>query len=441
MKYILIRITLIPFLIILFIPNLTSAETKTFIKEYTYQASEDDSRNSSRTLALREVKRLLLEELGTYLESLTEVQNFQLTKDQITTLTAGIVQTEIIADKWDGDSLKYWLKTKIVADSDQVIKSIDSLRKDRTRTKELEKVRKQAEDLLIENQRLRKVLSVATFDRKPQELAAYNKTIDALSAIEWYERGSAIAVSRPKDAIEALNEAIKLNPQFAKAYYDRGLAYANLHNYQQEINDYNKAIELDPEYADPYGSRGMRYADLGNYQQAIKDYSKVIELNPRDPMAYCYRGIAYSKLGNSKQAIKDYGEAIKIDPKWADPYGNRGMAYAKLDNYRKAIRDYTKVIELNTMSDLHSGYFYGGNAGDAYYYRGIVYAKLGNYRQAFRDYDRSSSVDTYSDACYKKGMAFDKLGDHRRAIESYKIAAGLGHKEAQAYLRKRGIEW
>jgi hypothetical protein len=128
------RIILLSFLFLLFIPHLISAETKIFVKEYTYQASEDDSRNSSRTLALREVKRLLLEELGTYLESVAEVQNFQLTKDRITALTAGIVQTEIMADKWDGDSLKYWLKAKIVADSDEVIKSIDALRNDLAKT-------------------------------------------------------------------------------------------------------------------------------------------------------------------------------------------------------------------------------------------------------------------------------------------------------------------
>ena len=39
----------ISFLLILLIPNLTFAETKTFTKEYTYQTSEDDSRNSSRS--------------------------------------------------------------------------------------------------------------------------------------------------------------------------------------------------------------------------------------------------------------------------------------------------------------------------------------------------------------------------------------------------------
>lgn len=234
------RIILFSFLLLLFIPHPTSAETKTFIKEYTYQASEDDSRNSSRTLALREVKRLLLEELGTYLESVTEVQNFQLTKDRITALTAGIVQTEIMADKWDGDSLKYWLKAKIVADSDEVIKSIDALRNDRTKTKELEEIKRRSDELLRENQRLRKELSAATVGQKPAELAAYNKTIKDLSAIDWEERSYALAVTGKNEGIKTFNKFIELNPQNAKVIYYRGLAYANIGDSQQAIKDYSK---------------------------------------------------------------------------------------------------------------------------------------------------------------------------------------------------------
>lgn len=51
------------------------AEKVTFVKEYTYQASELDSKASCRTISLEMVKRLLLEELGTYLISETEVKD------------------------------------------------------------------------------------------------------------------------------------------------------------------------------------------------------------------------------------------------------------------------------------------------------------------------------------------------------------------------------
>jgi tetratricopeptide (TPR) repeat protein len=445
MASILARIILSFFLLLLFIPHPTSAETKTFIKEYTYQASEDDSRNSSRTLALREVKRLLLEELGTYLESVTEVQNFRLTKDRITALTAGIVQTEIMADKWDGDSLKYWLKAKIVADSDEVIKAIDALRNDRAKTKELEGIKRRSDELLRENQRLRKELSAATVGQKQEELAAYNKTIKDLSAIDWEERSYALAVTGKNEGIKTFNKFIELNPQNAKVIYYRGLAYANIGDSQQAIKDYSKAIEIDPKYVEAYGDRGKTYAGIGNYQQAIKDYNNVIGLGSYREIAYCFRGIAYSKLNNFKQAIKDYDSSIKIDPKYADAYGNRGIAHASLVNYRQAIRDFNKVIEINALNGLHSGDFDSGRSEDAYYYRGIVYDKLGNYRQAIEDYDRSLSsiLSTYAipDAYYRKGIAFKKLGDNSRAIENYKRAASLGHKEAQVYLKKRGIKW
>jgi len=72
------------------------AEKVTFVKEYNYNASDLDSKVSSRTIALEQVKRLLLEELGTYLISETEVKNFRLTKDQITTYSAGVVSAEVV---------------------------------------------------------------------------------------------------------------------------------------------------------------------------------------------------------------------------------------------------------------------------------------------------------------------------------------------------------
>ena len=169
--------------------SLVSAETKTFVKEYSYQASEADSKLSSRVIALEQVKRLLLEELGTYLESETEVKNFQLTKDQIVTLTAGIVSAEIIDEKWDGKT--YSLKAKITADPKDVASSIDKLRQDRQKTKELEETRKKADEALREVERLKKELEIAKAE-KPN-LDQYNEAVNRLSAIDWLWKGICIA--------------------------------------------------------------------------------------------------------------------------------------------------------------------------------------------------------------------------------------------------------
>jgi len=135
-----IVIILAPILLLLLAPHFSLAELVTFQRDYSYQASEADSKLSSRAISLEQVKRLLLEEVGTYLESETEVKNFQLTKDQIVVLTAGIVRTEIIEEKWDGKV--YYLKAIIAADPREVAKSMDRLRKDRQKVKDLEETRK-----------------------------------------------------------------------------------------------------------------------------------------------------------------------------------------------------------------------------------------------------------------------------------------------------------
>ncbi len=114
---------------------MASAENVTFIKEYTYMASDLDSKISSRAIALEQTKRALLEQLGTYLISETEVKNYQISKDHVTMLTAGIVSAEIIDEKWDGRT--YYLKAKIAADPKEVAKSVDALRRDVQKSKEL----------------------------------------------------------------------------------------------------------------------------------------------------------------------------------------------------------------------------------------------------------------------------------------------------------------
>lgn len=156
------------------------AETRIFIKEYSYQASELDSKVSSRTIALEQVKRLLLEELGTYLQSYTEVKNFQLNKDTVTALTGGIVQVKVIDEKWDGDT--YWLKAQITADPKNVAKSIEVLKKDRQKSKELEQIRQKADTALKEIERLKRDLAASSAKKSRTQL--YNRTVETLTTLE-----------------------------------------------------------------------------------------------------------------------------------------------------------------------------------------------------------------------------------------------------------------
>ncbi|MCG2709475.1 MAG: tetratricopeptide repeat protein [Thermodesulfovibrionales bacterium] len=202
----------------LFSISLSFAGNVTFIKEYTYQASELDSKASCRTISLEMVKRLLLEELGTYLISETEVKDFKLTKEQVKTYSAGIVGAEIIEDKWDGKT--YWLKAKVSADPKEAAKALKKIMDDQFKARELEETRKKAEELTKEVERLNKELAKAT-NKQPSKKVQheYKTAIQGLTAVEWFNKGNVLRLSEKySEAIVAFDNAIKINPKFDNAY-------------------------------------------------------------------------------------------------------------------------------------------------------------------------------------------------------------------------------
>jgi len=361
----------------LFLANIAFAENITFVKEYTYQASDIDSRVSCRAISLVLVKRALLEQLGTYLVSETEVKNYQLTKDQVTTLTAGIVSAEIIDEKWDGRS--YYLKAKITTDPKEVAKSVNAMRKDKENSRELEESKRRTIEAMDEVARLKNLLEPAKESDKKQD--DYSRAIQKLGAEDWFERGMVLQKAGDLDgAVEAYTNAINLAPQNAWAYAIRGIANTLNVNFQQAINDFDKTFELEPTSPGTcliYAYRGMAYGFAGNYKQAFRDFDKAIICNDREDITFSYRANVHYFMGNYKQAIKDYGKAIKLNPENAHSYNRRAEAYYSLGNHQQAVRDYEMAIKL----DPKEAEYYSG--------RGLFYHNAGNITKAFKDFDRA----------------------------------------------------
>ena len=76
----------------------------------------------------------------------------------------------------------------------------------------------------------------------------------------------------PQKAIEYLSKAIKLQPNNAETYNQRGAAYKNLGQNQPAIDDFSTAIRLKPDFVLAYNNRGNIYGNIGQYKQAIDDF-------------------------------------------------------------------------------------------------------------------------------------------------------------------------
>ena len=346
------------------------AGTKTFIREYTYQAGENDSKLSCRTIALEQVKRILLEELGIYLESRTEVKNFQLTRDQVTMLAAGIVQTEIITEKWDTETLKYWIRAKISADPDDVVKSLGELKKDTRRVKELEETREKAEKALKEIESLKKDLDQA----KKNKIAEYNNAVNRLGAEEWFQKGMAAWTDlRYQDAADAYTKTIELDPTNVLAIDNRGACYGRLGKYREAMADHNRAIDLSPQFSGAYTNRGAIYYLIGNYEKSFENHSRAIELDRGNHLAWGNRGAINIVLKRYHNGVIDLNKAIELAPDFSDHYMNRAAAFLYLEQNQEALKDLNKAIALDPFNHR------------AYNNRAVVYSRLGEEEKSLAD--------------------------------------------------------
>jgi tetratricopeptide (TPR) repeat protein len=111
-------------------------------------------------------------------------------------------------------------------------------------------------------------------------------------------------------AIQDFDHALRLKPNSAAAFYDRGRAYGYKRDYDRAIQDYDEAVRLNPSDADSYYGRGMAYSRKGDYERAIQDYDQAIRLNARLAVAFRNRSLAHAQKREYLRAIADSGHFL-----------------------------------------------------------------------------------------------------------------------------------
>ncbi|WP_445172538.1 tetratricopeptide repeat protein [Microcoleus sp.] len=83
---------------------------------------------------------------------------------------------------------------------------------------------------------------------------------------EKYEKGD------NQGAVQAFNQAIKLNPNYTEAYGNRGIARYRLGDKQGAVADFNQALQINPNYANAYNNRANARSDLGDKQRCCSGF-------------------------------------------------------------------------------------------------------------------------------------------------------------------------
>ena len=418
----------------LFVTIKLSAQEKTFLKEYTYKASEMDSKISCRAITINQLRSQLLHEVGVYVQSEQLLKTVEVEGkfqqdfiENISTLSAGITKLIVLEENWNGES--FWMKASITIDEKSLEESLKQLINDRQKVKELEEIKQQLNNATREIDKLRKELTVGNkeSDRVSQKQQAekYNNEINTLIAGDYILSGNAkFFLEDFRGAIEDYTKSIEIDSN-ALAYCNRGSSKSELHDGRGAIEDFTKAIEIDPNLALAYYNRGTSRHYFQDHRGGLADFTKAIEINPNYANAYNNRGGSKSELHDYRGAIEDFTKAIVLNPNDAEAYYNRGLSKNKLQDYQGAIMDFTKAIVLNP------------NDAEAYYNRGVSKYYLLDHRGAIADYTKSIALNSnHAKAYYSRGLSKFQLNQKDSACLDFSKAGELGYEDAYEAIRK-----
>jgi tetratricopeptide (TPR) repeat protein len=141
-------------------------------------------------------------------------------------------------------------------------------------------------------------------------------------------------------AIDALNQAVKIDPDLAEAWFRLGIAYA-LAEMRDETLPTTSPVEANEK------SKNVKTNSEKAFEKAVTAYKKRIDANPDDDVAHFNLGRAYNKLNEDEDAAKALKQAVKLKPDDTEYQTELGAILIKLAQYQAAIPPLKKALELD----------------------------------------------------------------------------------------------
>jgi tetratricopeptide (TPR) repeat protein/DNA-binding winged helix-turn-helix (wHTH) protein/TolB-like protein len=248
------------------------------------------------------------------------------------------------------------------------------------------------------------------------------------------------------EAIELLNKAIALDPEFALAHARIGYTYAVIHNNEGEKakphlekafqlshrltekdhlwiatwyalahEDIERARRSLRQIINQYPLEVEAYFRLGTYVTSLEEKISVLKQGLAvDPAAHDIwndLGLAYCYAGRYEEAFAAFKRYIELAPEEANAYDSLGMCYNEAGRFDEALREFKRALELNPrfhLTHIH--------VGDSYLHQG-------RYRKALEQYRHVLEVAPSN---------WDRAFAHNRLVTLYLKKGDLKQAEAAA---------
>ena len=196
-------------------------------------------------------------------------------------------------------------------------------------------------------------------------------------------------------ALDELNAAVRLFPEFGAAWYTRGMTLRRLGRIDEARDSLGKAQQ--------YGTRWPAVDDqVMAHVRALRD----------DAAAHSERAFAFQARGDTARAIEEYEAAVATDPKWARARVNLIALYCGQRQWTNAEKHFQALIDL------------GLRVAEGHYNYGVCLAAQGEASRAATEFRSALEINPqYAQAWLAQGQLAERDGRLDEAEASYRKAA------------------
>ncbi len=121
--------------------------------------------------------------------------------------------------------------------------------------------------------------------------------------------------ARYREALEAFDRALALDPDAPDALLARAVTRQRLGRREEALADYDRAIAAR-RTSEALNNRGCLLRDLGNLERALSDVEEAIRLAPTDAVAHVSLAEVRTARGEWDAAVSSLERAIALDAGW-----------------------------------------------------------------------------------------------------------------------------
>lgn len=183
-------------------------------------------------------------------------------------------------------------------------------------------------------------------------LLAYSVAFNLLASVNYFaETKHRVAVAlwrtgRPQEAIQHLEQVLRIYPNYAPVHYDLGVVLAKSGRAEDAIKHYEQGLRIKPDSAIAHNSLWNALIQIGNVEDAIMQLEVAVQLKPDLAEAHGNLGNALLQAGRVPEAVGHLERAVLLKPDYADAHYTLAVALSGQGKAAEAVEHYEKVLQL-----------------------------------------------------------------------------------------------